>query len=186
MMQRAVTVISAPPRVVMVKTTVLSFPFVIPMRSITMRVSKATGQFRATVHRWPITFVVEKTRADSYHACTVDDIAHLLEYIAPTDLEGIELIVLRQPKRKEEILNPLWGRVGYYVKIGKHRGRAIFIEAVNLTKPMRWSKSLIPDFEIELERLRKDGHQITTTKSSYRFFKFGIGSSNSTLSNTPA
>ena len=32
----------------MVKTTVLSFPFVIPMRSITMRVSKATGQFRAT------------------------------------------------------------------------------------------------------------------------------------------
>jgi hypothetical protein len=116
------------------------------------------------IHRRPITFVVEETRADSYHACTVDDIAHLLQYIAPTDLEGIELIVLRQPKRKEEILNPLWGRVGFYVEIGKHRGRAIFIEAISLTKPMRWSKSLIPDFEIELERLREDGHEITTTK----------------------
>jgi hypothetical protein len=116
------------------------------------------------LHGRPITFIVERTRPDSYHACTVDDIAHLLEYVAPTDLEGIDLIVLRQPKRKEEILNPLWGRVGYYVEIGKHRGRAIFIEAIDLTKPVRWSKSLIPDFEIELERLRQDGHQITTTK----------------------
>lgn len=116
------------------------------------------------IHRKPITFVVEKTRADSYHACTVDDIAHLLQYIAPIDLEGIELIVLRQPKRKEEILNPLWGRVGFYVEIGKHRGRAIFIEAIDLTKPIRWPKSLRPDFEIELERLREDGHDITTTK----------------------
>jgi hypothetical protein len=125
---------------------------------------KSYRAIRRHIHHKPLTFVVEKTRADSYHACTVDDIAHLLQYIAPNDLEGIELIVLRQPKRKEEILNPLWGRVGFYVEIGKHRGRAIFIEAINLTKPMRWSKSLIPDFEIELERLRKDGHDIVTTK----------------------
>jgi hypothetical protein len=115
------------------------------------------------LHGRSITFLVERTRTDCYHACTVDDIAHLLQHIPPTDLEGIELIVLRQPKRKEEILNPLWGRVAFYVEIGKHRGRAIFIEAVNLTKPMRWSKSLIPDYEIELDRLRKDSHKITTT-----------------------
>jgi hypothetical protein len=115
------------------------------------------------LHRKPIIFLVERTRTDCYHACTVDDIAHLAQYIPPADLEGLELIVLRQPKRKEEILNPLWGRVAFYVEIGRHRGRAIFIEAVNLTKPMRWSKSLIPDYEIELERLRKDGHEITTT-----------------------
>lgn len=35
----------------------------------------------------PITFIVEKTLAGSYHACTVDDIAHLLQYIPPADLE---------------------------------------------------------------------------------------------------
>jgi hypothetical protein len=115
------------------------------------------------LHGRSITFLVERTRTDCYHACTVDDIAHVLQYIPPTDLEGIELIVLRQPKRKEEILNPLWGRIAFYVEIGKHRGRAIFIEAVVLTKPMRWSKSLIPDYETELDRLRKDGHEITTT-----------------------
>lgn len=112
----------------------------------------------------PIAFIVEKTRADSYHACTVDDIAHVLRAIPPTDLEGIDLIVLRQPKRKEEILRPLWGRVGFYVEIGKHHGRAIFIEAISLSKPMRWSKSLVPDVEIELQRLERDGHEITSTK----------------------
>jgi hypothetical protein len=112
----------------------------------------------------PITFIVEETRADSYHACTVDDIAHVLRHIPSADIEGIDLIVLRQPKRKEEILRPLWGRVGFYVEIGKHRGRAIFIEAISLSKPMRWSKSLVPDVEIELERLESDGHEITSTK----------------------
>jgi hypothetical protein len=122
------------------------------------------GAISRKVNRRQITFLVEKTRADSYHACTVDDIAHLLQYVAPADLEGIELIVLRQPKRNEEILNPLWGRIGYYVEIGRHRGRAIFIEAVSLSKPMRWSKSLIPEIERELERLRNDGHEITATK----------------------
>lgn len=54
--------------------------------------------------------------------------------------------------------------MGFYVEIGKHRGRAIFIEAISLSKPMRWSKSMLPDVEIELKRLERDGHEITTTK----------------------
>ncbi len=89
----------------------------------------------------------------------------MLCHIPPVDLFGIDLIVLRQPKRKEEILSAVWGgRLAFYVEIGEHRGRAIFIEAVDLAKPMRLSKSLIPDVAVELGRLKKDGHDITTTK----------------------
>lgn len=115
-----------------------------------------------------ITFLVEETRADCYHACTVDDTAHVLRFVPHGDLTGIELIVLRQPKRKEEILNAAWGRWVPYMEIDdKYRGSAIILEAVPLTKPMRWAKSLVPDSLKELERLAADGHQITTAKKHH-------------------
>ena len=111
-----------------------------------------------------MTFIVEKTRAGSYHACTVDDITHVLHQVPGPDVDGIELIVLRQPKRKEEILSPVWGRLGFFVEIGRHRGCAIFIETINFSKPLRLSKSMGPEVEAELQRLAKDGHEITTTR----------------------
>ena len=116
------------------------------------------------VHGSSITFIVERTRTDSYHACTVDDITYMLGHIPPGDLLGIDLVVWRQPKRKEQILDAVWGRLAFYVEIGEHRGRAIFIEAVDWTKALRWSKSLIPDVAVELERLVKDGHEIITSQ----------------------
>lgn len=115
-----------------------------------------------------ITFLVEETRPDCFHACTVDDIIHLLRFVPPADLKEIELIVLRQPKRKEEILNAAWGRWVPYVAIDdKYRGSAIFLEAVPLDKPMRWLKSLAPDSLKELERLQADGHEITVGKKHH-------------------
>ncbi len=112
-----------------------------------------------------ITFLVEETRADCYHACTVDDIAHILRFVPHGDLTGIELIVLRQPKRKEEILNAAWRRWVPYIEIDdKYRGSAIILEAVPLGKPMLWAKSLVPDSLKELEKLKTDGHQITSAK----------------------
>lgn len=77
---------------------------------------------------------------------------------------GINLIVLRQPKRKEEILNCAWGRWAPYVVIGNYQGSGIFLEAADVAKPMRWEKSLAPDRQKELERLQVDGHHITATK----------------------
>jgi hypothetical protein len=112
----------------------------------------------------PITFLIEETRPDCYHACTVDDITHVLHFVPPPDLMGIELIVLRQPKRKEEILDCAWGRWAPYVIIDNYRGSAIFLEAADIAKPMRWGKSLAPDRQKELERLQADGHHITATK----------------------
>ena len=111
-----------------------------------------------------ITFLVEETRDDCVHACTVDDITHVLQNVPAADLEYLPLIILRQPKRKEEIINPAWGRYIYYARIDEHEGSAISLEAIDLSKPIRWSKSLSPDLQTELERLKTDGHSIETTK----------------------
>jgi len=116
------------------------------------------------VNCYPITLLVEETRNNCVHACTIDDITHVLRNVPVADLEGISLIILRQPKRKEEIINPAWGRCVQYAVIGEFYGSAIFLEAVVLSEPMRWSKSLSPDLQAELERLKNDGHSVTTTK----------------------
>jgi hypothetical protein len=109
-------------------------------------------------------FLVEETRPDCVHACTVDDIAHLLPFVPRADWRGIAFIVLRQPKRKEEILRPAWGRWVPGAVIDSYRGHAVFLDAVELAVPLRWEVSLTPDQQQELARLREDGHAITTTK----------------------
>jgi hypothetical protein len=86
-----------------------------------------------------ITFLVEETRADCVHACTVYDITHVLQNVPAADLEYLPLLILRQPKRKEEILNPVWGRYIYYATIDEHCGSAICLDTFDLSKPVRWS-----------------------------------------------
>jgi hypothetical protein len=113
------------------------------------------------------TILVEKTRKDTCHACTVDDIAFLLGDLPHEDLRHFDLIVLRQPKRKEEILSSVWGRAAFSVEIGKHCGPAVMLEANAISKPLRWSKSLRPDYQAELERLKQDGHEVKTARSSH-------------------
>jgi hypothetical protein len=124
--------------------------------------------FLRSVHSRSLPFIVERTRADSCHACTIDDIARVLQHVPSSDFFGIDFIVLRQPKRKEEIINPVWGRIAYFAEIGTQRGRAIFLEAINPSIPIRWPKSLTPDMQQELERLRFDGHEIVTTRHGHR------------------
>lgn len=111
-----------------------------------------------------IMFLVEETRDECVHACTVDDITRVLQNVPAADLEDLPLIILRQPKRKEEILSPVWGRYIYYAVIDKHSGSAICLDTFDLSKPVRWSKSLTPDLQVELERLKTDGHSIETNK----------------------
>ncbi|HKQ92807.1 MAG TPA: hypothetical protein VJZ77_19260 [Blastocatellia bacterium] len=121
-----------------------------------------------SVHSRSLPFIVERTRADSCYACTIDDIAHVLHYVPSFDFFGIDFIILRQPKRKEEIINPVWGRIAYFAEVGAYNGRAIFLEALNPSKPIRWSKSLTPDRHQELERLSGDGHEILTTNHDHK------------------
>jgi hypothetical protein len=115
----------------------------------------------------PVSVLVEPTRAGSVHACTVDDVFRMLELIPAADREGVRLVILRQAKRKEETLRSCWGRLGYYVEVGPHGSPAVILEAVDLSRTRRWPRSLIPDDAAELERLRADGHRITTTKREH-------------------
>ena len=112
----------------------------------------------------PITFLVEPTHPGFTHCCTLDDIIHILQKVPQHHLQGIELIILRQPTRKQNLINPCWGRIGYWADIGKYSGTAIYVEAICISQVLRWSKRLSPDMVKELERLREDGHRIATDK----------------------
>ncbi len=119
------------------------------------------------VHGRTVSFSVERARAGCVHACTVDDIAYLLGFVPASDLDGLTHIVLRQPKRKETTLEPVWGRLAYYAQVCRLEGPAVFLEAQDWVRPYRWDKSLSPDEERELERLRQDGHAVCATVRGY-------------------
>jgi hypothetical protein len=105
-------------------------------------------------------FVIEQTRENSKHACSIDDIATIIENIPQKNYGDLKLIVLRQPKRKEETLVPTWGRLIYSYEFENEYYPAIILEAVDFTKQFKWSSKLSIDSQKELERLKEDGHQI--------------------------
>jgi hypothetical protein len=96
----------------------------------------------------------------------VDDIARLMASVPASDSEGLETVVLRQPRRKEQVLASVWGRLSYFAELVNRRGSvlysgpAIVIEALNPTEPLKFGKSLSIDDRAELERLRLDGHKL--------------------------
>ena len=122
---------------------------------------------RRDVGTTSLTFLVERPRQGSFHACTIDDICRVLAFVPPDHLDGIELIILRQPTRKEEALKPVWGRLAYYAATGRYSGTAIYLEA-QTGKPGSWSHSLTPDGAAELDRLRADGHLVTRGRRGHR------------------
>lgn len=124
-------------------------------------------------------FIIEETRADSFHACTVNDVSEMLRHVNPSDYGDLKLIVFRQPKRKEQILSGVWGRLIYSYSFEDEDRPAIIIEAQPLSLKLKWPKSLNPDGLQELARLRMDGHHIVDEKS-----KFIIHSTKDSIRNT--
>lgn len=113
---------------------------------------------------------VEETRVDCVHACSVADVAAVLDSIPAQDYAGLAAIVLRQPKRKEEILHPVWGRMAYWANVGRpqHGAAAGCVIILEATRPDRiwWrGKSLSPADGAEMDRLAADGHKLTATRS---------------------
>lgn len=113
-----------------------------------------------------VDFVVERTSRGCVHACTVEDIAYLLSHLPLQDWEGLSLFVLRQPKRKEALLNGVWGRLAYGGEIGRpqdgmFKGPAIFLESTEPDFGFSLTASMRPDSKAEFERLLKDGHIVT-------------------------
>lgn len=77
-------------------------------------------------------------------------------------------MIFRQPKRKEEILSSVWGRLIYSYKFEDNYRPAIILEAINNNKILKWSKSQTPDGQKELEKLKDDGHKIIQTKREFQ------------------
>ena len=120
------------------------------------------------VHSLELAILVEPTLPGYIHSCTVDDIVRMIGMIPTVHFENIKLVVLRQPRRKENILSSCWGRLVYWSEIGRHSGPTIFLEAQNLGRPLRRAASLQPDEALELERLRDDGHRIVFDKRRHQ------------------
>ena len=113
------------------------------------------------------TFIVAETLQGWVHACTLDDLVRMLRYIPLADVEGLQRIVLRQPTRKERILNPCWGRIGYMAEVDGRMEPTIFLDATERTVEWKHTRSLKPHDAQEIERLRWAGHKF---KQQHRSF----------------
>ncbi|MFZ6875902.1 hypothetical protein ACO0LF_27850 [Undibacterium sp. Di27W] len=108
-------------------------------------------------------FFVQPTRSAYFYPCSIDDICKVLAHCPDEAIAAFDFIVLRQPTRKQGILQPVWGRAEYTYDIRKQRGGAVIIEA-QMTDSYTWTKSANPERVRELNRLRQDGHHIEMTR----------------------
>ncbi|MDQ3139358.1 MAG: hypothetical protein M3Q15_01360 [Pseudomonadota bacterium] len=126
---------------------------------------------------------MEKTNKGCIHPCTVSDVEQMLRHLPATDWAGLSTFLFRQPTRKQQTLVPAWGRLLYFAEVTTSSGKqlcespVIVLEAVEVERPIHWSKSLGPADLKEMERLKADahivertsrGHEIIVTPSSAR------------------
>ncbi len=112
-------------------------------------------------------FVIEETRKDASHACSPNDVVEIIKYIPQKYYDNLKLIIFRQPKRKEEIVSPVWGRLRYAYEFEDNIEPAIILEAQEYRKKIKWPRKLSPEMRQELERLKNDGINILEDKRSY-------------------
>lgn len=98
------------------------------------------------------------------YACSREDIESLIQKVPDDDLKELAFIVFHQPAHKEEISHPRWAAYVPDYKRGSIEGPAILLKAINPSKSLKWKNSLDPDDQKELERLEKEGHEITRGK----------------------
>jgi hypothetical protein len=113
-----------------------------------------------------LTFVVEPARPGCFYPCTLDDISTVLSHCPAEHLDLLDLVVLRQPTRKQRIHASAWGRAVFGFDLGGQRWPAILLEAQTL-EPVRWGQSTGPQGDRELERLRQDGHEVRRNGKVY-------------------
>ena len=114
-----------------------------------------------------IRVLVEPCRKGSLHAVTVDDIVELMSLIPVAERAPVTWVILRQPKKKEQVLDSVWGRYLPRAELGRQSGSAVILEAQTPGEPMRWPRSLGPSGRRELELLETEGHDIVTTRREY-------------------
>ncbi len=137
-----------------------------PFREFYERLENYSIDYR-TINNHEFVFITEETRKDSAHACTIRDISEIIKNIPKADYGDLRFIVLRQPKRKEEIKSSVWGRLIYSYEFENDYFPAIILEAQSRDKKLKWSRKLGLDGQKELKRLKEDGHIFQEDKRNY-------------------
>ena len=115
----------------------------------------------------PMRFYVQAPSPGWFDPCSVDDICRLLALCPVEDWRSIDLIVLRQPTRKQRVLRPVWGRAVFSFRGVVRPGPAVILEAQTLDA-YRWPVSLSVEDTRELEHLRADGHEVRREQRHWR------------------
>ncbi len=114
-----------------------------------------------------IVFLVEPTKDGYAHHCTVDDVHRILALLPAEHVFEIDLVIFRQPTAKQAQLQHVWGRLGYWSRIGAHEGPGVYLEAQPVDLVGKWGKSLRPNDVKELERLRACGFDVRRHRRGY-------------------
>lgn len=120
-----------------------------------------------TIKNNPIKILYETPYEGFTYGCSPQDVIHLLNQVPENNTEFIDLIVFRQPTKKQIQQNSVWGRLLYCAQIGNNIGPAIYLEAQEIDSKLKWSRKLDLEGQAELQRLREDGHQIEETKREF-------------------
>ncbi|NNE83490.1 MAG: hypothetical protein HKN28_05925 [Alphaproteobacteria bacterium] len=107
-----------------------------------------------------VTFLEEPARPGSTYGCSPRDVLHVLSQLPAEDVAGLKMLVMRQPTRKQELMNGVWGRCVFDARFGPRKGPGIMLEAIDLMGRYRWSGKLSLHDHEELARLSEDGHRI--------------------------
>ncbi|MFT9077782.1 hypothetical protein [Ethanoligenens sp.] len=138
-----------------------------------------------TVGKKTFQFIVEQLKDNYIYTCSIDEICAVLSRVPPNDLDGLSLIVLRQPKKKEEIIDPCWGRIRYFFEFDRKLQPAIIIEAIDpssITKITK--KGISPFFQKELDMLSEEGNRVSYDKRNIRISKTTESAKNTQLYRT--
>jgi hypothetical protein len=113
------------------------------------------------------TILYEKPKEGFSYGCSPQDVLQMLSMVPPADREGLKAIAFRQPTAKQSLLNPVWGRLLYRADFRHYQGAAIVLEALEVSRALKWDRRLDVEHQLELERLRRDGHMIESTKREH-------------------
>jgi hypothetical protein len=112
--------------------------------------------------------VTERLLAGCEHMCRVDWVCGAIGALSAADVDGIGLVVLRQPTRKEMTLRSDWGAISWCVEFRGYTGPAITLDATDCDRPwLNWSRSLSPDDMLELERMRDHLFNVQPSRRGY-------------------
>lgn len=136
------------------------------LKSFYERIEKYQTEIRI-INGHEFLFIIEETRKDCFHSCSVNDLAKIIQHIPKEDYGDLRFIILHQPKRKEEIISPVWGRLIYSFEFENEYFPAIVLDSIDLNKKLIWSKKQTIENQKEFTRLKEDGHLFIENKRNF-------------------